>query len=142
MQQIIWLSYYDPVDKRQDVLTVLFPGDKTHKVGELSRIETDAYTGCKIVQGDIEDVALTSGGRTTGHQGETTFQGEDVLFRTVSEDLASFFVKGVSFDDGQSIRRGFQADASVAVYMKGPLGKITSFGTMVTFIIRESLPFN
>ncbi|MFC1761053.1 hypothetical protein ACFL6U_03125 [Planctomycetota bacterium] len=137
------VANYDPVEKRKDILTVLFPADKTHKVGELTRIETDEYTGCKIVQGELEDVALTSDGRTTGHQGEKTFQGEDVLFRTASEKLASFFVKGVSFDDGHSTRCGFQADESIALYMNssaapsGMRGMITSNGTKVTFYYPE-----
>lgn len=128
---------YDPVDKRKDVLTVLFPADKTHKVAQLTRIEADEYTGCEIVQGAVEDIALTSNGATPGRQGGRRFQGEDVLLRTDSGKLVSFFVKGVSFDNDHSARCGFQADASVAVYMKGPLGKITSSGTMATFYYPE-----
>lgn len=139
---------YNPVDKRKDILTVLFPGDNTHKVGDLKRIVTDDYTGCKIIQGDIEDVAITSGGRSTGHQGKITFQGENVLFRTESGKFVSFFVKGVSFDNGQSIRCGFQADESIALYMNssavtsGMNGMITSNGTTVTFYYPEITSVN
>lgn len=139
---------YNPVDKRKDILTVLFPGDLTHKAGELTRIETDDYTGCKIVQGDIEDVALTSGGRTTGHQGEKSFQGENVLFRTDSGKFVSYFVKGVSFDNGHSIRCGFQADKSIALYMNssavtsGMRGMITSNGAKVTYYYPEITSVN
>ncbi|TWU44248.1 hypothetical protein Q31b_17840 [Novipirellula aureliae] len=137
------VANYDPIDKRKDILTVLFPADKTHQVGELTRIESEEYTGCKIVQEEIEDVALTSDGSMTGQQGETTFQGEDVLLRTESGKLSSFFVKGVSFDNGQRTRCGFQADLPIAIYMNaatassGMRGIIHSNGTKVTFYYPE-----
>ncbi|MDF7809235.1 hypothetical protein P4E94_17455 [Pontiellaceae bacterium B12219] len=130
---------YDPVDQRKDILTVLFPADKTHRVGELTRIQTDAYTGCKIVQGSLKDVALISDGTTAGHLGETSFQGENVLLRTDSGKVVSFFVKGVSFDTGHAMRSGFQSDESIALYMNSPAsgaglqGMITSTGAGVRF---------
>ena len=137
------VANYDPVNKRKDILTVLFPADKTHKAGELSRIETDGYTGCKVVQGTIEDVALTSSGKTAGQQGDTMFQGEDIFFRMDSGKLASFFVKGVSFDSGHNPRCGFQADESIVLYMNssavpsGMHGMISSKETKVTFYYPE-----
>ncbi|UXP33620.1 hypothetical protein N6H18_06590 [Reichenbachiella agarivorans] len=128
---------YDPVDKRKDILTVLFPGDKTHKTGDLSRIVAADYTGSKIAQGDIQDVAFTSSGATVGQYGTKTFQGEDVLFRMNSKRFISYFVKGVSFDDKKT-RCGFEADQPIALYMNasemdtGMRGIITSSGTKVT----------
>ncbi len=134
---------YNPKNKRKDILTVLFPGDKTHKTGEFSRISAAEYTGCKIVQGPIEDMAFVSEGRSPGVQGGKKFQGEDVLFRTNKGKLVSYFVKGLSFDNGQSVRCGFKSDKSIALYMNsasvssGMQGMITSRGAKVTFYYPE-----
>ena len=130
---------YNPENKKTDILTVLFPGDKTHKVGCMTRIVSEDYSGSKIIQGVIKDVALTSSGTSVGGYDTETFQGENIIYRKSSNEFISYFVKGVSFDDGQSVRCGFQAEESVALYMNasvkinGMSGTIISDGTTVTF---------
>lgn len=130
---------YNPVDNRKDILTVLFPGDKTHEMGDLTRIVSVDYTGSEITQRQIVDVALTSDGKSTGKYDSETFQGENILYRKASGKFISYFVKGTSFQSGQDIQTGFKSDTPVALYMntaidgKGSSGKIISFGTKVTF---------
>ena len=128
---------YSTANNKADILTLLFPGDQNHAIGSMTRIISGAYSGCNITQGSVVDVALTSGGTASGTNETESFQCENVVYRKLAGNLISYFVKGLSFNDGQSIRHGFQADASVAVYMKGSLGKITSSGTMVTFYYPE-----
>ncbi len=134
---------YNTSNSRVDILTVFFPGDKSHEVGDMTRIETGDYTGAKITQGDIQDVALTSDGTAIGNYGDEVFQGEDIIYRKSGDKLMSYFVKGVSFDDGAGTRCGFQSEASVALFMKmsdltnGLSGKIYSSGTQVTFYCPE-----
>lgn len=126
---------YPTVKNKADILTVLFPADKTHQAGELTRVKSDEYTGSTISQGQVVDVALTSGGTVAGGYGSATFQGEDILYRKASGQFISYFVRGTAFDDGQKVRTGFEADKPVALYMNAAenTGMITSEGSMVTF---------
>ncbi len=130
---------YNTTNQRASILTVLFPGDNIHKTGDLSRIESGDYTGSKITQRQIVDVAVTSDGNSIGAYGSETFQGENILYRKASGEFISYFVKGKSFKSGQDIQTGFKSDASVALYMntatdsEGVNGKIVSPGTDVTF---------
>ncbi|MFB9054213.1 hypothetical protein ACFFVB_14080 [Formosa undariae] len=130
---------YNTTNKQASILTVLFPGDKTHKVGDLTRIATGNYTGSEITQEQIVDVALTSNGSSTEHYGLEIFNGENIFYRKNSEQLVSYFVKGNLFKSGQAIQSGFKSDAPIALYMKTGneskmfSGKIISPGTQVTF---------
>jgi hypothetical protein len=139
---------YTPLDKRIDILTVLFPGDLTHKIGKLTRIATDDYAGCQIVQGAIKDVALTSAGLTIGQLDGKSFQGENMLFRMDAGRFVSFFVKGISFISGESMFCGFKADQPVALFMNssagaaGMHGTITSKGTKLTLYYPEITSVN
>lgn len=129
---------YNTTNQQTSILTVFFPGDKTHKTGDLTRIASGDYTGSEIAQGKIVDVALTSNGNSTGQHDSETFQGENILYRKASGKFISYFVKGTSFKSGQDIQTGFKSDAPVALYMntsddKGNSGQIISSGTKVTF---------
>ena len=134
---------YNSVGNKADILSILFPADKTHKVANMTRIIVEGYSGSKIVQGTVQDVALVSGGSSVGQQEGKSFQGENILFRTDAGKFVSYFVKGLSFDNGESMRCGFKADESVALYMNsssvksGMNGMITSKGTSVTFYYPE-----
>ena len=121
---------YPTSSNRADILTVLFPSDQNHSVGNMNRIDSEAYTGTEIAQGEVVDVALTSRGTSAGSQDSTSFTGEDVVYRTVSGDLTSYFVKGNSFRDGLE---GFTSTRWVALYVRDASGKIVSPGANVTF---------
>ncbi len=136
--QYLYCTY--PTNKsKADILTVLFPGDKTHKTGQMTSIESNEYTGSKIVQNQVTDIALISDAKTKGKNEIVSFQGENIFYRHISGKLNSYFVKGLSFDNGEVVRTGFQSDASVSLYLnstkqkKGMQGKIVSTGTTVTF---------
>ncbi|MDE3740920.1 hypothetical protein [Maribacter polysaccharolyticus] len=130
---------YNPINKQASILTVLFPGDGTHKTGNFTRITADDYTGNEITQEHVVDVALTSNGYAKGQYGSETFQGENILYRKASGKFISYFVKGTLFKSGQGIQTGFKSEDPVALYMKtaiegkGISGKIISSGTKVTF---------
>lgn len=130
---------YNTRNQQADILTVLFPGDKTHKAGDLKRITTGDYSGSEISQGQVVDVALTSHGNVIGKRGLEFFQGEDIVYRKLGGKLVSYFVKGLSFKSGQHTLIGVQSEASVALSMnigvdaKSATGKIVSPGTKVTF---------
>lgn len=130
---------YNTTDNRADILTVLFPGDNTHKVGDLTRIESGDYTGSEINQKKIVDIALTSNGNSLGQHDLDKFQGENILYRKASGKLISYFVKGKSFKSGDNNQTGFKSDDSVALYMntsndgEATRGKIVSSGTKITF---------
>lgn len=130
---------YNTTNRQASMLTVLFPGDNTHKTGDLTRIASGDYTGSEITQRQIVDVALTSDGNSIGANGSETFQGENIVYRKASGEFISYFVKGKSFKSGQDIQTGFKSDTSVALYMNienasdGVKGKIVSPGTNVTF---------
>ena len=130
---------YNTTDQQASILTILFPGDKTHKAGDLNRIASGDYTGAQITQEQIVDIALTSNGNSTGQLGSETFQGENIFYRKASGEFISYFVKGTSFTSGQDIQTGFKSDEPVALYMntanedKKISGQIISPGTKVTF---------
>lgn len=130
---------YNTTNQKADILTVFFPGDKTHEKGDLTRIVSGDYTGSEITQGQVVDVALTADGNSAGQQGSETFQAENILYRKASGKFISYFVKGTSFKSGQDTQIGFESDASIALYMnagtdgKRLSGKIISSGTKVTF---------
>ncbi|TWU37898.1 hypothetical protein Q31b_46870 [Novipirellula aureliae] len=124
---------YPTANQKADILTLLFPGDQDHAIGDMTQIISGAYSGCRITQGSVEDVALTSGGTASGTNETESFQGVNVVYRKLAGELVSYFAKGQSFQSGQDIPTGFQADEPVAVYMKGPMGKISSSGTLATF---------
>ncbi|WP_273277215.1 hypothetical protein [Maribacter polysiphoniae] len=134
---------YNTIDRQASILTVLFPGDNTHKTGKLKRITTGDYTGSEIIQQKIVDVALTSDGISTGKYDSEIFQGENILYRKDSGRFISYFVKGKSFKSGQDIQTGFKSDDPIAIYMntatdgKGISGKIISSGTKVTFFASD-----
>lgn len=129
-------SNYNTVNNKADILTVLFPGDKTHAAGDITRIEAGAYSGAKIIQGDVQDIAVTSDGSSAASYESLDFKGENVVSRRSTDKFVSYFVKGMSFDDSGY---GFQTENTVALYMKasdsadGMSGKITSKGATVTF---------
>ncbi|WP_297089329.1 hypothetical protein [uncultured Draconibacterium sp.] len=130
---------YPTRDNKANVLTVLFPGDKNHKVGDMDRIVAGAYSGCKIKQGPVVDVALNSGGITLEQYEQESFMGQDIFYRKLAGKLLSYFVKGTSFKSGEDMENGFKSDAPLALYMntakddKGSSGKIISSGASVTF---------
>ncbi|ALJ05410.1 hypothetical protein APS56_09890 [Pseudalgibacter alginicilyticus] len=129
---------YNTVNKQANILTVLFPGDNTHKPGDLKRIAVGEYTGSEIFQENIVDVALISGGTTLGTNKTESFQGENIVYRKLAGKLVSYFVKGSLFKSGVGNQIGFKSDDSVALYMNtvssnGISGKIVSSGTHVTF---------
>ncbi|MGQ1945750.1 hypothetical protein ACT3CD_01445 [Geofilum sp. OHC36d9] len=127
---------YCTLNNKADLLTVLFPGDKSHTTGDMDRIKSGAYFGVKIVQEAIQDIAFTSDGSTAASYDATDFKGEDVVYRKSEGQFISFFVKGLLFDDSDY---GFQSEDPVALYLKassgsgGMSGKINSKGTVVTF---------
>ena len=138
--QYIYTSY-PTINKKADILTVLFPGDKTHKMGKMTRIVSGEYTGSKITQNQVVEVALVSDGKIAGENGMESFKGEDIFYRKVSGKLDSYFVKGMAFDNGNPIRTGFDSDSSVALYLnnseKGMQGKIISTGANLSFYYPE-----
>ncbi len=130
---------YNTNNQQANILTVFFPGDKTHKTGDLTRIARGNYTGSQITQNQAVDVALASDGNSTGQNGTETFQGENILYRKAAGEFIFYFVKGTSFISGQDIQTGFKSDEPVALYMntttdgKGMSGQIVSSGSKVTF---------
>ena len=130
---------YSTNDNKADILTLLFPGDQNHAIGSMTRITSGSYTGCKITQGSVADVALTSGGTNSETNETESFQGENVVYRKLAGKLVSYFVKGTSFNSGQKIQTGFKSDTPVALYMntaidgRGSRGKIISSGSKVSF---------
>lgn len=130
---------YSTSNNKADILTLLFPGDQNHAIGSMNRMVSGTYTGCTINQGNVVDVAFTSGGTTLGTNETESFQCENIVYRKLSGKLVSYFVKGSSFKSGQDIQTGFKSDTPVALYMntvvdgKGTSGKIISSGTRVTF---------
>ncbi|MEP4746012.1 MAG: hypothetical protein ABJX94_14995, partial [Flavobacteriaceae bacterium] len=76
---------YNTTNQQANILTIFFPGDKTHETGDLTRIVSGDYSGSKIDQGQIMDIALTSEGSSEGQYGSETFQGENIFYRKASE---------------------------------------------------------
>ena len=129
---------YNATNQQADILTVLFPGDKSHLTGDLKRITKGNYTGSKITQEKVVDVALTSNGETKVKYGSETFQGENIFYRKASGKFISYFVKGKSFLSKKQRQTGFKSDDSVVIYMniintQQLKGRIISHGTRVTF---------
>ncbi|MFC1766117.1 hypothetical protein ACFL6U_29075 [Planctomycetota bacterium] len=130
---------YATSNRKADILTLLFPGDQNHAIGNMTRIVSGAYSGCTINQGNVVDVAFTSGGSASGTNETEAFQGENVVYRKLAGKLVSYFVKGTSLKSGQDIKTGFKSETPVALSMntaidgKGMSGKIVSSGTKVTF---------
>ncbi len=127
------MANYATTDKRADILTVLFPGDKTHKVGQLTRLNIGDYSGARITQAQVNDIALTSSGKSKASVGEMEFQAEDLLFRTLQGKITSYFVRGHLFTAGAY---GFESDAPIALHLKTSeqalSGVVTSGGATVT----------
>ena len=130
---------YKSKKQQADILTVLFPSDKTHKAGVLTRIAAGDYTGSEIKQGEVVDLAFTSNGNSEGKYDLETFKGENILYRKNAGKFVSYFVKGTLFQSGKKKLTGFKSDASVAIYMNKQIeeqrikGKISSPGSSVTF---------
>ncbi len=117
-----------------DILTAIFPGDKNHEMGEMSRLSLDNYSGVETLQSGVKDVALVSSGDSVSNYSGAQFQGEDVVFRRGEDGgLISYFVKGNSFC---SEGGGFESDSPVALHLKssggGMSGVIISKGAVVT----------
>ena len=130
---------YNTTNQQTSILTVLFPGDKNHLVGQMKRIAAGDYTGSEITQEQIVDVALASDSNSKREYGSETFQGEDIFYRKKAGELVSYFIKGTSFKSGTDIQTGFKSDTPIALYVntvtdgKGISGQIISSGTNVTF---------
>ncbi|MDF7808667.1 hypothetical protein P4E94_14550 [Pontiellaceae bacterium B12219] len=130
---------YSTRNHKADILTVLFPGDQDHEIGSMNRIGSGAYTGCRIHQGNVVDVALTSRGTAVENYETESFQGENIVYRKVAGQLDSYFVKGTAFESERNILPGFKSDTPVVVYLtvaaagKGMSGQIISSGSNVTF---------
>ncbi len=130
---------YPTHDNKANILTVLFPGDKTHIIGDMTRIATGSYSGCQIRQGEVVDLVLNSGSTELEKYEKETFNAEDIFYRKLAGKLVSYFVKGTSFKSGEDMENGFKSDAPLALYMntakngKGSSGKIISSGASVTF---------
>ncbi|WP_027473768.1 hypothetical protein [Saccharicrinis fermentans] len=130
---------YHIIDNKANILTVLFPADKRHPTAHMTRITSEDYTGSEITQKKVVDVALTSSGTSANHYDSKYFQGEDILFRTVSGKFTSYFTKGTFFYNKQKIKIGFEADQTITLYMNhhenntGMRGIINSEGAKVTF---------
>lgn len=130
---------YNTRHKQADILTVLFPGDRTHKTGRLKRITTSHYTGSKITQEQVVDIVLASNGNAVGQYGTETFQGENILFRKKTGKFISYFVKGSLFKTEQGSIADFKSDLPVTLYLNFATnntvtkGKIISPGTHIKF---------
>lgn len=115
------------------ILTVLFPGDKSHQVGKMKRIAAGNYTGATIAQGKVQDVALVSTGTASGKYKKATFNGEDVVYRNANGKLVSYLVRGTAF---KQKNQGFVADKTVAIHLKqnetGMGGVVVSDGATLT----------
>lgn len=104
---------YAPKNGQLDALTILFPGDKDHKAGKMTRIMAEDYSGAEILQGKIKDIALVSSGTTKASFAQAGFKAEDVVFRSHGNKAVSYFVKGEFFE----LRgMGFQSDSSVSIF--------------------------
>ena len=124
---------YETNNKQAAILTVLFPGDKNHRAGDMTRISIDTYSGAEIIQDNIKDVALTSSTMEKAFYDDVTFNAENVIFRKRGHELTTCFIKGKAFDSGKGF--GFQADESVAMYFDftSMSGNVTTTGSDVTF---------
>lgn len=117
-----------------DTLTVLFPSDQSHAVANLARVSYGLYTGATVTQGSVVDVSLASNGKGNGALSGLSFRGNDVVYRTVDEELAWYFVgEGRSFNDGAAERSGFQSTTDISIFVGDGHGSIISPGTSVTF---------
>ncbi|UXX79138.1 hypothetical protein N7E81_17430 [Reichenbachiella carrageenanivorans] len=130
---------YSTSNNKADILTVLFPGDQNHKIGSMARITTEVYTGGKITQGNVVDIALTSDSSVSGTNETESFQAANIVYRKLAGKLVTYFVKGTSFKSGQDIPIGFSSETPITIYMNGKseekkiVGKIISSGAKVTF---------
>ncbi len=113
------MANYVAKDGKVDVLTVLFPADKNHAMGDMKRVKVGDYSGAEIIQANIKDIALVSGGTTAGQYLDSEFQGEDVVYRKSADKLISYLVRGTSFRDGAV---GFSADSVIAIHLKAEEG--------------------
>jgi hypothetical protein len=120
---------YPTNNSRADILTVLFPGDQEHDIGNMKRLKFEGFTGSTITQGKVVDTALISDGLHSASKEDVSFLAEDVVYRHISGKLTAYFVKGKSFRDGDI---GFASPKNVAVYLKGNEGKVISPGTHLT----------
>ena len=116
-----------------DTMTVFFPSDQDHDVGTLARVSYGLYKGARITQGSVVDTALSSNGNGTGTLSGYSFKGEDVVYRTVANDLEWYFVgEGTFFNDGAAARTGFQSLTDISIFLDGTQGSVSTFGTNVT----------
>ena len=125
----------DSTNGKKNIVTILFPHNDTHKKADMRRISGDGYSGAEIRQNSIAtiDYIIESSGEEVTYGG-TTLCGLCALYRRVNNVNTFYFIrKGISFDDGNSKRKGFSAEAEVSVYMNGSNGSIVSPGTNVTF---------
>ncbi len=132
---------YAPIDGQVHAMTILFPSDKNHDIGKMTRIMSADYSGAEIVQGNINDIALCSNGNSIGSFNQARFKAEDVVFRSVRKKLISYFVKGESFSSGNI---GFEADQSISIFFstKDNSGVISSTkATTITLLAPKAKTF-
>ena len=132
--EYLYSNYALDGNKKEQVVTVLFPEDATHAKATMARIQGSGYTGARITQGDVVDYAIESDGANNRTYNGVTFRGLATMYRMDDGVLDFFFVrKGRLFDDGQAVREGFSADNDISLFIDGAEGSIISPGTNVTF---------
>jgi hypothetical protein len=128
-------SYSPDAAGQRNIVTVLFPHDKTHPDATVTRVKTGDHTGAVVdLGGGVVDTVLETGGTSPVTEGSVSFAARFTTFRQTSAGLAFYFVrKGTSFSDGQPQPHGFTSTAPVSFHVRDLKGQITGPAATVTF---------
>lgn len=132
-------KYLDAAYKCQQnnaqILTVIFPTDRTHSAPSFESLAVDSADVCLINHGNnVNDFAVRSNGEASVRIGKADMSGIGLLWREEAENLEKFLaLKTRRFVWGDEQRIGFESSAPISLYMKGEEGQCSSQCTEVTF---------
>jgi hypothetical protein len=134
ISQYINAEYTTDEAGKRNIVTVIFPHDKTHSKATMSRKTDEGFSGAEVVlSSSIKDYALESSGNDTITLNGVSFRGLAALYRTgANEDNFYFVRQGRYFKDGGLSPKGFVTDEDVSLYIKSKNGNIVSDGADVT----------
>lgn len=124
--QYLYPTYTRNTETEQ-IVTVLFPADRTHTAANFQRIAGDHYTGAAIDHGDgVIDSVVESDGTTVRIE-DISLQAARSFFRKVGQDLRAFYAAGRSLVyETDAIKTGFEAEQPLTMYLRDGSGKLIS----------------
>ncbi|HEX6884612.1 MAG TPA: heparinase II/III family protein [Planctomycetota bacterium] len=120
---------------RENVVTLAVPHAAGAPRPSLTRIVVGDSSGAHVgFSGGVDDFVLESKGIDPVVVGSSFFLGKAIHCRKIGSATEQYFVRaGRGFDDGGTLRVGFDSDASVTLFVRHREAHVTSSGATVTF---------